>query len=248
MDFDSQGPDAATIPSELLRKAPRRTRVTGNGLALSLGGAFILLLALWAGASSVLSTVRQAQLRTALRSGSVEATGWKEKLLHGSRGQDELLRYSFAVDGQRYTGEARVPMKHLQAVASSEVVQVRYLPANPAVNHPADWEWSPQWGAVVFLPLIAGLGVLLLVAVRADRQLAANGRPVLAAVTQCSPNAKGGYIVKYEFRAEDGTEVHGSGWTQSARDAGAKICVLYLPGNPTRNQVYPGQLVRAADC
>jgi hypothetical protein len=92
-----------------------------------------------------------------------------------------------------------------------------------------------------------GMGMLLLTAVLMERQVVANGTSVNASITNCSANGKGGFMVKYEFRAEDGSEIKGSGWSASDQDIGTKICVLYLPRNPKRNQPYPGQLVHVVD-
>jgi hypothetical protein len=214
---------------------------------LSIGGVLILVLAVSYAVSIGIDTTRQIRSRTELRGSSNVVRGWKEQLSPGGRGRDEKLKYSFSVVGQNYTGETRVPIGHLNAVAYSDGLQIRYLPADPNVNHPADWEWTPEWGQIVFIPLMFGMGLFLLAAVLIERQVVANGIPVNASITACSANGKGGYRVTYEFRAEDGTEMQGTGWSASDQEVGSRICVLYLPQNPKRNQPYPGQLVEVAE-
>jgi hypothetical protein len=167
---------------------------------LFIGGVVMLVLAVSYAVSTGVDTARQIQSRTALRGNGNIVRGWKEQLSPGGRGRDEKLKYSFSVDGQNYTGETRVPIGHLNAVAYSDRLQIRYLPADPNVNHPADWEWTPEWVQIVFIPLMFGMGLFLMAAVLIERQVVANGTPVNASITECSSNGKGGFRVKYEFR------------------------------------------------
>jgi hypothetical protein len=246
MDSDQQTAGAPPIPAELRGSVPRKTRATTNGISLELGGLLFLVFAVGMTIWATVATAHQMQLRQELRSGSSVTTGWKEKLVSGGRGQDEKLSYSFTVGARKYTGEARVPLAQLYGVAHSDLLSIRYLTADPTINHPADWEWSPQWTPFLVGPLAAGMGLLLLLSIRADRQLAQEGTAVLAIVTHCSPS-RGGFIAQYEFRTEDGREMQGTGWSTDARKAGAKVCILYMPRNPKQNQPYPGPNMRIAE-
>jgi hypothetical protein len=236
-----------TIPDELKGRVPRRARPEGTGIALSIGGLIILVLVSSFAVSTVVDVVQHARNRTALRRNGSIVTGWKEQLSPGGRGRDDKLRYSFTVSGEHYAGEARVPGENVVAVMHSHVIGVRYLPINPSVNQPADWEWSPEWGQIVPMPLGFLMGGLLVAAVLTEWQLVAKGTAVDAVVTECTENSKGGFRVSYEFCTEEGIKIQGRGWAASDQSAGDKICVLYLPRNPKRNQPYPGQLVEVVD-
>jgi hypothetical protein len=90
-----------------------------------------------------------------------------------------------------------------------------------------------------FVPILFVVpGTAILLTKRMDRRLVAEGKPVVAAVTGCD-RSKSGFIVKYEFRAADGTMAKGDGWSQNRQEIGASIWVLYLPQNPGRNLLYP---------
>jgi hypothetical protein len=121
-------------------------------------------------------------------------------------------------------------------------IPIRYLPADPTVNHPAGWEWTAllelNWIGASIIFVVAAIVLLLLL--RMDRPLLAKGAPAVANVTQCSPNTMGnGFQVEYEFHAEDGRVTKGCGWYGSSQESGARICVLYLPQKPQRNLPYP---------
>jgi hypothetical protein len=246
MGFNRQSIETATISDKFKGRVPRRTRPEGTGIAMSIAALFILVWASSWAVSTVVDVRQQVRRRSALRGNGSVVTGWKEHLLP-RRGRDEKLRYSFTVSGERYTGEAGVPRDNLIAVIHSPALGIRYLPANPSVNHPADWEWSPEWGQMFPLSLTFLMGGVLFAAVLMEMQLVANGTAASAVVTECTENGKGGFKVSYEFRTEDGTEVQGRGWSASDQDVGDRICVLYLPRNPKRNQPYPGQLVRVVE-
>lgn len=215
-------------------------------ISLALGVVF----ALWVG----MGAVQQMQHKAALRLGGSEAVAAITKLGVERPSARDVVRYSFNVHAEIFTGNAIVPYQLYSTLAESGSLPIRYLPADPTVNHPAAWEWSglldlESFYSVLLLVTAAMLfqlpGRILLM--RMERRVVAEGTPAVASITQCVPLYRaGGFQVKYEFHTEDGSVTKGSGWYGSSQESGANICVLYLPQNPQRNQPYPSRNYRVA--
>ena len=145
----------------------------GRLLTILLGIAFAIFL--WAGRNAVQMT----RTRTALRHESSEVTGVVDELWK------TRVDYSFAVNGRSFTGSASRSGTKLRV---SDPLVIRYLPANPAVNHPAAWEEPVDMALFpFFVPAVLGLTVGgLLINLRMVRRLLVEGRPSVAVVTKCS--------------------------------------------------------------
>jgi hypothetical protein len=203
------------------------------------------------------NAVQETRNREALRQaasqviGNNEVIGTVDALTSGRRGGGRV-QYSFAAaNGAMYSGEAQVPDDMFSGLLVSNPIAVRYLPADPNVNHPAGWEesdfsiWAKPFAPAIFV--VSGLSTLL--SMRGQRRLVAEGTPAVAVVTDCS-SAKGrsGYFsLTYKFHTEDGTEIEGNGRYGSRLETGTKFVVLYLPQNPLRNAPYASAYYRAAD-
>ena len=74
--------------------------------------------------------------RSALRQDSAEVTG---KFTHLGRAG---VRYTFIAYGGTFSGSSAVPPRLMRGLEESSSIGIRYLPSNPAINHPAAWEWS----------------------------------------------------------------------------------------------------------
>lgn len=237
MDTDPHFAGASTVPSELTGQLPRKICATGGGTQGTILGTILLSLAgvyvLWVG----IDTAQQIQQRASLRRDGSEVTAEIEKL---SSSRKPSVSYTFTVNGATFTGEARVPDEKFGRLWGASSLPIRYLPADPTVNHPAAWEWSALTDLYLFfVPILFVVpGTAILLTKRMDRRLVAEGKPVAAAVTGCD-RSKSGFIVKYEFRVEDGTMAKGDCWSQNRQEIGASIWVLYLPQNPGRNLLYP---------
>jgi hypothetical protein len=152
-----------------------------------------------------------------------------------------VTHYSFAVGGIAFTGKADVPKQLEQDIHESSTLPIRYLPANPAVNHPAAWE-EPALSAILplLIPLIpVAIGIMMLASGHQERRLLAEGLPAIATITNSYPLSKGGYRSNYEFRTEDGSIGTGSDSFDGPPEIGTSFCVIYLPRNPRRNLPYP---------
>jgi hypothetical protein len=132
-----------------------------------------------------------------------------------------------------------MPRKIGENLRDSDPLSILYLPSNPAVNHPAAWEDSqPIWLGFIFLAMALASAFMFLKTLREERLLIANGTPAVALITKTS-STRSGYLVKYDFRTADGIVITGSSGYEICPEIGANICVLYLPQNPSRNQLYP---------
>ncbi|HEX8711380.1 MAG TPA: hypothetical protein VF730_05865 [Terracidiphilus sp.] len=247
MDSTFCFPAELTAPSELRVRSPRLVSLTASGIQTALAIALLLGLAaasaVWAGSTFS----HRMQQTSALKTQGQETTG---QVIHvwSSGSLEPRVSYSFAVNGVVHTAETRVPKQLLQSVAKAGSLPIRYLPGNPAINHPSAWERSPYSGLALFVaPAVAAiLGLLLLMPLIAERRMAAEGVPVLAMVRTCT-HSRNGYLVHYEFRAGDGNKFKGRGWFQKHQEPGDGIWILYLPKAPRRNVPYPLSFCRVAE-
>ncbi len=98
--------------------------------------------------------------------GSVTAT-------HAGHGSPTVT-YAFRVNGLNYSGKAEI-LNYRLVLHKSDSIDIRYLPTDPTVNHPADWEWSglqimdliPE----VSMLLFTSVGIAALIALIRNRRL-----------------------------------------------------------------------------
>jgi hypothetical protein len=244
MDPNMHFAGATTIPSDLTGQLPRRTRLAKNGIQSAI---VLMILIAIAVAITLRVGMHAAQLtrtRTALRQDSNEVIGKVDK-----RTRSEFY-YSFSHNGKTFTGRASKQAHNLQV---SDPLPILYVPSNPSINHPSAWEepteldWVPYFGPVILLLISLAVHISM----RWDRNLVAKGTPADAAITKCierhgrSGNVNG-FTIQYEFRTEDGTVTNGNSSSETREEIGARICVLYLPRNPRRNQTYTSLCYRVA--
>lgn len=235
----------AKIPGELTGPLPRKVFATRQGFWLATGTTILLAFALagtlWLGKNAV----QQLQNWESLRRDGNEVVG---KITGTEKGKSPTVDYAFTVNGNSFTGKALATKQLLQSLQDSGPLPIRYVPANPAVNHPANWESAPLdsvWFVAPF-PFVL-FGIIFLISLRMERQLVADGVPLAGVITKCTYGNRSGYIAKYEFRTEDGRV-----WTKRVGvpgplEIGANIWVLYLPQNPRRSQPYPSTNYRVAE-
>jgi hypothetical protein len=239
------------ISPELAGPPPRRIELTGKGITLVIVTVVIIAIALTYACFVAAESARQFQIRTALRSAGNETTGQITELRNPFHALLEYVDYTFNADGKTYTGEAIVPLEDYHTIESASSLPIRYLPENPALNHPADWEWSP-------IQEIWGFTALVLIAVSSisfvpsqlsfERRLAAEGLATFGLVTKCRVSGRYGEFItlRYEFRTQDGNLVQGRGSFKTQQEVGAKVPILYLPQKPKMNAPYPLSTWRVA--
>lgn len=241
MDSTLDLADASIVPPELTGPLPRRTRTSGNGIQMVIAAAVLLGIGvayvIWGG----IDATRQMEHRTQLRHSGSEAVGVINRLWSPGRSPKTRVSYTFIADGTPFVGEAQVPNRLVHGLLGSNTLPIRYLSANPAINHPAAWEWSVVQNSDFFIAAILcmAFGLLLFIPLRMERRLVAEGVPAAGLITGCSRGRRSGFSVKYDFRTQDGSIAKGNGWFDRNQQVGAKICVLYLPQNPRRSQPYP---------
>jgi hypothetical protein len=228
------------MPSELAGPVPRRIQLSDSSRILrfvlvSLIGITVIA-GLWYGKHVVI----QMQQRSALRHDGVEVQGEITFLKRVGRGGN-IIRYTFTANGGTISDKAEVPPQLMRDLEGSTITTIRYLPSNPAINHPAAWEWSlsSEWPLIFVLIGLLTVCSVTSTAVYRDRKLLVWGKPVTGIVTNCRVSGRGIISIEYEFRTETGAQVRGSGNSTDQQETGAGICVLYLPQNPKRNLPYP---------
>ena len=240
MDANVAFPEHWTPPRELARALPRETHLSGRGIFLAILGTLFFLGAIVLGVFLHNDGIREGQEAAALRAGGKEATAEIARLWHQGKGSTPMVAYRFSANGARIYGQSSVPSDHWSGIQKIGFLTVRYLPANPMVNHPTAWDppVQPAWVPVV-VPSVWGLGSLfMLFLIRRQRQVAAEGTPVAGVVTK-SFRVKGGYTARYQFRTPDGTIFKGRDRISGRTEPGTTVCVLYMPDNPKRNYLYP---------
>jgi hypothetical protein len=189
-----------------------------------------------------MNAMRETQTKEALLRDGIEAIGQVDHTA------GHYLNYSFTVDGRPYAGHAFMPDQLQASMQDYDPVRIRYLPSNPAINSPADWQesnplaWIPFFASVV-LVLIS---VIVLTGMRIDRRLVAEGAPAVAVITKRNDHLRGGITIEYEFRTEDGRVTNGNSSCDGLPEIGESICILDLPWKPRRNQTYSSLWYRVA--
>jgi len=233
------------IPSELTGPLPRRVCATRLGFWMATGTtlllAFSLAGTLWFGDNAV----QQMQNWEALRRDGIEIVG----MVTGKEtGKSRMVYYAFTVNGISFTGKARVPEQVFESLQDSDPLPIRYVPANPAVNHPADWESAPLDSAWFIAPFpLVLFAIIFLISLRMERRLVADGVPAVGVITKYGHSYSSGYFANYEFRTEDGKVMTKRVGVPGPLEIGSNIRVLYLRQNPRRNQPYPSPNYRVAE-
>lgn len=193
---------------------------------------------------------REANETKLLAEQGVETSAWITRLWRG-RGDSKppYVAYEFEVQGQKYTGRAKVRLSAWRMLQLGGAWRIRYVPSNPKLHHPVHIPPSP---VPLFVPYLVGsafMGVAALLQwlVRREKYFLAEGRIAPGVVTSVKEDGSHKHSCEYEFPLMSGGV--GKGKTMSshkARTVGDHVCVVYLPDEPTRNALYPLSLVKPA--
>jgi hypothetical protein len=230
----------STMPSELAGPSPRKVQLNSSPDAKYL---LVIVLVFFVGGLIFLGwngydDIKQFNQRAVLRSdGSVvvgEVTGFSI-----ARNAPIGVSYRFIVNGVTYSGEAKEPPDGT-SLEKADKIAIRFLPSNPAINHPVAWEWSAAigWYFVVGEVFFTSMGGLALAVLLRDRRLAREGKVAAGIVTGCARDDRW-FRVDYEFRTEGGVLMKGHNDFKDEYGAGARLWILYLPQKPHRNRSYP---------
>jgi hypothetical protein len=230
--------------SEANAKIPRKVTYDGASTKLPWVLIFALMIAPVACAWGAYGDIRDSNLHDILLLEG-HATNGEVTERHAIHRGGVDVRYRFSVDGVSYSGRAEIPSHYYRASAPGTQIPIRYLPNDPRVNQPSNWEWD--WGHIVYyllgLVTLGGVGIVIIVALRA-RKLARMGVVVEGRVTGCAFSRNGQntgrawFTVYYEFTTQDNVWMEGSTEMPEECEAGDSIPVMYLPRNPKRNDRY----------
>lgn len=235
----------ANVSSELAGPLPRRVFATRRGFWTVTGTAIVTTFALVATSWLGKNAMQNFQNWEALRRDGSDTVG---HVTRTHKGKHFTVYYSFTVNGTTVRGNAPAPKQFEQILENSSPLTIRYLPANPSVNQPADWEYGPSDSVWFILPLpILISGILFLISLRMERRLVAEGVPATAVITGSDYHSRGGYTATYEFRTEDARVMSKRVGVPHRLEIGSNIWVLYLRQQPRRSQPYPSPYYRVVE-
>jgi hypothetical protein len=238
-----------TVPPEVSGPVPRKTRMAGPAIFMAVMAGILV-----AGSIPILLALRGSNeeakaFNEVLRAHGRETTGQIIRVWStGGKSPTRSVSYSFTADGSPVQGYSSVPSELFGGLQKVRSLPVQYLPSDPKTNHPAAWQEpvDAAWVAFPLPSLTMAVGLLLALYLRRFAAVMARGLPVPAVVTRCV-SVKGGGLVGFQYRTRDGASFNGSSQFPRRKEVGAVLCVLYLPENPGRSQVYPSVLFRAAE-
>jgi hypothetical protein len=239
MDSNTLIQTNSNVPPELSGPLPRRVGLTDDGRGSRIVIVLLMGLIVIGGLWYCKHVVQQVQQRSALRQDGVEVRGEITFLDRVGRGAD-IVRYTFAANGETIADKAEVPPQLMRSLRESNFLAVRYLPSNPAINHPTAWEWtlSSEWPMIVMLLMAGSLfGPISIKFFRAGK-VVAYGIPAVGTVTNCRKTGRAVFTVEYGFRTATGKSINGKN-SYTPQEIGAPVWILYLPQNPKRNLIYP---------
>ena len=230
------------MPEELTGPIPRPVTLDIAGNARGLCAIVLLFFfggSLWLGWKGY-DDFQQMKQRAALRADIHVVTGIVIGFPSG-RGPSKV-RYRFTFNGATYSNEVEEQRFHdpSEALHIDDQILIRFLPANPTVNHPDAWEWSPtiEIEYVVFAVFFWAIGGVVLIFLLRNRTLARFGKAAAGVVLGCTRDGRL-FQVEYEFRPEGGVSMRGKTSGPQEHEVGSTIWILYLRQNPRRNSRYP---------
>jgi hypothetical protein len=237
-----------TAPDGLGYSGLRPVRLSGAGLAMAALSAIFVIGGLILGNLLWNQSRRENDELTQLENQGAQAQATIVRLWRsGGKENTPRLSYRFEVDGQVVTGSTRVARKKWATLHVGDPIPVRYVPTNPAINHPADWSGNktPMFLVALVPGMFAGFAGLFWIMIARQSRLLREGRPAPAIVTRTRRTDKT-VIVNYEFRLLSGATRKGrsSAGRKHIPAEGSIVCVLYDPDNPKRNALYPFQFVK----
>ena len=239
-------------PRELRHSAPRQVRLSHTGVSLAIVAALLVLGTVAAAVTLGRMSLRETETYQLLESRGKE-TDARVIRLWRSKGENKRrhVEYRFELDGHTYFKAANVPLAIWKTLEAGGLLPVRYLPSNPDLNHPSAWRQKPMsiWLAVLLPAGLLTLLICVVIALRRQIELSAEGRAAPAVVTRLQKvhHSHGGgvTIIHYEFRLLSGGIAKGKSSSQrKGVTAGTVLSVLYDPNNPRRSALYPLDLVR----
>ena len=235
-----------TPPDGLGYSSLRPVSLTGGGIALLVVAVLMLLGAVAAAIGLGTTAKRQAKDHRLLQEQGVNTEAritrvWRS----GDKNQQHLVSYRFTVQERAYEARNKVPTRIWQTLTVGSSLPVRFLPSDPKVNHPTEWDDTPMpnWLPYLLSGALVVIAFGVTIPLRIQMRLLTEGRPAPGIVTG-HRRTKDGTILRYEFVLLNGATAKGRGQSRRPPAIGAPICVLYDPENPRRNAPYPLTLIK----
>jgi hypothetical protein len=240
-----------TPPPELIGYGPREVRLSHAGLAVAVLAGILI----FGGIGSVIALEQvgnqQRNERKLLSQQGKDADATITRLWRASdKERQPMVAYQFQVDERTYHRSVGAPLSIWKKLVVGSPLLVRFVPSDPARNHPRDWAAStmPLWVPFLVGSMLAAGGAGLVFILRRQLALLSEGRPAPAVVRRYSNAQHGQKNIHYEFPLLSGGLAKGkSGPTRSLPAIGATLCVIYDRENPSRNAPYPLQMATLAN-
>ena len=167
-----------TVPGEPLDPLPRATGQSGDSiLPLIVLLLFFFLLGATFSGWYIIDAIQATQDRAALRANGRVIVGEVNDVTLG-RGDKETVSYTFTVQGKTYHGRTRYSGSQGIFLAKSDHLPIRYLPSDPATNHPDAWEWSAflNMDSIIVGPFLMMVTIWAFIFLRRKRKLGPEGK------------------------------------------------------------------------
>jgi len=241
-----------TPPPELVRYE-REVQLSPQGVAIAVLAGIMILGGVAAGIALETAGNRQSEEQSLLREQGKDAEATVTRLWRArDKERRPMVAYQFETEGRTYRRSVTAPLAVWKKLAAGSPLAVRFLPSDPARNHPRDWAEStmPLWLSLLVGAMLIAVGAFLVLMLRRQLALLSEGRPAPAVVTRYSYAQHGQKNLHYEFPLMSGSVAKGRSGPKSTRRLpaiGATICVIYDRENPRRNAPYPLEMARLAN-
>jgi hypothetical protein len=242
-------------PAGLDGSRPRWLRLTAGGKALVLVSVLLCLGAFAAGFGLNAVSRRQAEEILMLREQGVVTEGRVTRLYRRGKENQPYVSYGFLAQGREYKRDLKISRAMWTRLKVGSPLSVRYAESRPEINHPAGLTRSalPPWVPVLVAVALMSGGGLVLLPLRGQSRMLANGRQTMGVVVKhgktmrSSHGSELGRKYEYEFLLLSGAPCKGSaGPVKNPPPIGGAIPVLYDPETPKKNAPYPLSLIRLA--
>lgn len=229
------------VPAELMTPTPRKVRMTGTGWLNLIAAILFFGLGVGFAAYVVKNVIRDVAASEALRGHGGETLGQVTDIWPSR----DRISYSFSVDGVTFTGTSSdLPTGHSKSLHLGDPLPIRYIPANPNVNHPAGWKSSPYalLRALWFPIFLMFFGLMFVRRFPLQRRLAMEGIPAQGCISKSEGiiTSRGQRYATFTFRNKDTNDVeNGRCPSDYFYKADLATWVLYLPEDLRRNEIYP---------
>ncbi len=241
-------------PPGLDRSWPRECRLTGAGKFLVILTVLMALGAPTAGVGLGMLATREAR-EARLMQTEGHVTEGRVTRLWRSRDKDRqpYVSYEFYAGGRVFERDASLPLSVWRGLKVGNSLPIRYLPADPEINHPEGHARGPLplWVPFLVAAAMAAGSFFMTWPLRRQKYLLAYGRVAPARITshgrkmRTQHGSELGQQFFFEFPQLSGAMVKGkAGPSKKPPAIGTVVPVLYDPDNPRRNAPYPLSLCK----